>query len=377
MGAHHQRSGKVDSKSFGIWLSTATHSQRDITVKEFPAQSAGSITRYFTRRKQIPLSDQRHTANPNTSRLSTSGRHLSTRASKLRGQALKTGTWAFLGHVPVSIRDLRVHPTQLPNTYTSLAMGSSSLRAALLALVLASTSSATTVSLASFIPRIDNLPKSCNAVYTSSISGCVADDFKSGATCSAACVRGLSAIAESVKDKCANVDAGELSIIGVFQNGLGIQSLCPGVTITTISSESAGKTDTKTLEQATSTQAVLTTTSFTNSAIQATSTSSSSNTDAEDGDEEPTSSAQTTSSSSSTGGLVLDPNATGTFTASVIPPTDTAQATQAPNAQLSNADSGGGSPFDVVAVGASSQLRTLEISIASLCGLAVALLASS
>ncbi|KAG9194894.1 hypothetical protein G6011_04929 [Alternaria panax] len=247
-------------------------------------------------------------------------------------------------------------------------MRSASLRAALLALVLASASSATTVSLASFIPRIDDLPTSCNAVYTSAISGCAADDFKSGAICSAACVRGLSAIAESVKEKCANVDAGELSIIGVFQNGLGIQSLCPGVTITTRSSSTAGKT---------STQAALTTTSFTNSAVETSPTPTSSSTETEDGDEEATTSVQPTSSSWSTGSLVLDPNATGTLTASVAPPTDTARATQAPNAQLSNADSGGGSPFDVVAVGASSPLQAVGVSIASLCAIAVALLASA
>jgi hypothetical protein len=73
----------------------------------------------------------------------------------------------------------------------------------------------------------------------------------------------------------------------------------------------------------------------------------------------------------------LDPNATGTFTSSAAPPTDTAQATQAPNAQLSNADSGGGSPFDVVAAGASSQLKTLDVSIAGLLAAAIALLASA
>lgn len=226
-----------------------------------------------------------------------------------------------------------------------LTMLSASLRTAVLAFALASTTTATTVSLASFIPRIDNLPSSCDTVYTTSISGCVPDDFKVGATCTAACVRGLSEIADSVKDKCKNVDAGELSIIGVFQNGLGIQSLCPGITITTISSE-GGKTSTKESSTATSTEAVLTTS--TDSATEATPTSSSSATGT--GDDEPS------SSESATGGLTLDPNATGTLATMtiVIPPTSApADPTEAPNAQLSNADSGGGSPFDVVANGSS------------------------
>lgn len=213
----------------------------------------------------------------------------------------------------------------------------------------------TAVSLASFIPRIDILSSQCSTVYNAQIAGCTAEDFKPAATCSAACVQGLVKIEEGVKKNCANIDVGETSIIGVFQNGIGIQALCPGVTVTTISSSSS---TTKATSQTSTTQAVA-----------ATSTTSTSQ------------AAAATSSSASSGGLILDPSATATFatltvsaapTNSVQPGTSStgnnlsAQPSQFRNSQLSNTDSGGGSPFDVVATGSSSQLRVVHVSMATL-----------
>ncbi|EUC51105.1 hypothetical protein COCMIDRAFT_80083 [Bipolaris oryzae ATCC 44560] len=238
-------------------------------------------------------------------------------------------------------------------------MISLSLRSTALALLCASTVLAQTVSLSAFIPRIDNLPSACNTVYYSAISGCVPGDFQPGATCSAACVRGLNQITDSVKKRCANVDVGELSLIGVFQNGLGIASLCPGVTVTTIKSDSP-TTSTQSSRSSTSTRASSSTspssssssseTTAASSTVEARPTSSSSSTD--------TQTEQTTSSISSTNGLVLDPNATGSTptTTVAVPPEDTnaPDPSLAPGTQLSNAFSGGGSPFDVVATGSSS-----------------------
>ncbi|KAF1945974.1 hypothetical protein EJ02DRAFT_14414 [Clathrospora elynae] len=231
-----------------------------------------------------------------------------------------------------------------------------SLRAAVLGLsLLTTTISAATVSLASFIPSIENLPLQCNIVYNAQIPGCVANDFSQGATCSRACVQGIVLIAEAVLRKCKDVDVGETSIIGVFLNGFGIQSLCPGVTVTT-SSDGGGSTSTST--EATNTLTAVTTTS--SSTTKATSTLATSTS-------ETSSAAQASSLSSSTGGLTLDPNASGTLATSIAiaPPTGTASSTakptQTPDRQLSNADSGGGSPFDVVATGTSSQLQILDI----------------
>ncbi|EUC33123.1 hypothetical protein COCVIDRAFT_84314 [Bipolaris victoriae FI3] len=235
-------------------------------------------------------------------------------------------------------------------------MISISLRATALALLCASTALAQTVSLSAFIPRIDNLPSACNTVYYSAISGCVPGDFQPGATCSASCVRGLNQIGDSVKKRCADVDVGELSLIGVFQNGLGIASLCPGVTVTTIKSDSpttstqSSRSSTSTRASSSSSSSSTLETSSVSSTVEARPTPSSSSTD--------TQSEQTTSSISSTNGLVLDPNATGSTptTTVAVPPEDTnaPDPSLAPGTQLSNAFSGGGSPFDVVATGSSS-----------------------
>ncbi|EOA90501.1 hypothetical protein ACJQWK_07433 [Exserohilum turcicum] len=250
-----------------------------------------------------------------------------------------------------------------------------SLRATALVLLSASTTTALSVSLASFVPRLDNLPQPCSDVYTTAITGCTPDDFKQGATCSAACVRGLAQIGDNVKRSCADVDVGELSIIGVFQNDLGIPSLCPGVVVTTIGSGSVMTSTTMSTVARSTTRAD--TTSSTNSAAKTTST--------------PSPSASSTGGSKSTStDLVMDPNATATkATMTVVvppdntaPPKDTAsptdlaptkqstrpQETVAPGAQLSNAFSGGGSPFDIVATGSSNHLDMFD-------GAAVALLA--
>ncbi|KAF1927799.1 uncharacterized protein M421DRAFT_15796, partial [Didymella exigua CBS 183.55] len=101
-----------------------------------------------------------------------------------------------------------------------------SLLSAPLLVLLASLAAATSdISLSQFTPRINNLPTECKAVYTSTIDGCTASDFSSSATCSAQCVAGLTRIAASVKSGCRNVDVGETSIIGVFQNDIGVAAL--------------------------------------------------------------------------------------------------------------------------------------------------------
>ncbi|KAF2851794.1 hypothetical protein T440DRAFT_394345, partial [Plenodomus tracheiphilus IPT5] len=253
-----------------------------------------------------------------------------------------------------------------------LIMGLSILRVAILSLtVLASTTSAT-ISLANFTPRIDNLPSQCAAVYNSKIAGCVASDFTSsdGSTpvCSAACLQGLAKIQDAVSKGCADVDVSEVSIIGVFQNGLGVRALCPGVPVTTKSSSTAAATTTDVSVETSTEAATTVTSSF--EMILSTGTASASSTSK-------TAAQSSSSASSSTRGLLVDPSATGTFTASAQPtdvaPSSTAGArtSQAPNSQLSNSGSGGGSPFDVVAVGSSSQLRIFDMTVASLIATAV------
>ncbi|KAF1349348.1 hypothetical protein EJ07DRAFT_169413 [Lizonia empirigonia] len=195
------------------------------------------------------------------------------------------------------------------------------------------------ISLSNFTPRIDNLPTQCKTVYNTKIDACVASDFTVGATCSSGCLAGLAKIAAAVKTGCAGVDVGETSIIGIFQNDLGIDALCPNNRQATTSS-SPSSTARTTLQTSTRTSATVTTTEVA-----------------------PTSTAQSSSASSS--GPTVDPNAStatsarSTSTADptgAVPSTDPSSAPNGNN-QLSNSDSGGGSPFDVVATGAASPLR--------------------
>jgi hypothetical protein len=211
------------------------------------------------------------------------------------------------------------------------------LRAALHAFLLMGIVAATggDIALSSFTPRIDNLPSQCKSVYNSKIDGCTPSDF-AGNPCSQSCLRGLAQIGDAVKKSCSSVDVGETSIIGVFQNDIGIAALCPNnrnSPSTTAESSTAAQTSTRASSTDTSTR---------------TSTSSSSST-------APTSKSSTASSRRPTESNASTVTfATPTETTAPSPTTD---ASERGNTQLSNADSGGGSPFDVVATGSGSQLR--------------------
>jgi hypothetical protein len=233
------------------------------------------------------------------------------------------------------------------------------------ALLTSTTLAANTVSLASFTPRINNINNAqCQSVYTATIAACTPSDFLPNTRCSAECVKGLFAVGELVKSSCKDVDVGETSIIGVFQNDLGIRALCPGNSlgnqpaVTTTTSRAA-----QTSAAATTTSSLATSVSTSTSAAAASSQSRA---------------AQASSSSSL--GIVVDPNPTsiaaGSSTGAVQPPassTKAARPTLPPNAQLSNADSGGGSPFDVQATGGSSQVRVWELGMGVLAVMVVAL----
>jgi hypothetical protein len=220
-----------------------------------------------------------------------------------------------------------------------------------LILLLAQLTAATDISLSSFTPRIDNLPSACRAVYTTAIDGCVASDFAGGATCSVQCLAGLVRIGVSVKTGCRDVDVGETSIIGVFQNGLGVAALCPNnkqspstspsASTTKTTASSARPTSRSTLESSKQTSTLATTTAA-----------------------PPSSSAQPSSESS---GLAIDTTATQAASTSFKfnDPTAAPSSTAKPSghSQLSNLDSGGGSPFDVVATGAGGSLHSTRFSL--------------
>lgn len=193
-----------------------------------------------------------------------------------------------------------------------------------------------TISLSNFTPRIDKLPAQCKTVYDTKIDACVSSDFNLGATCSSGCLAGLAKIGAAVKTGCSGVDVGETSIIGVFQNDLGVAALCPNNRQTSTSA-SPSSTQRTTLQSSTRTSTPATTTAGA-----------------------PTSTNQPANTSSS--GLNLDNTATLANPTSSAAPTLETQPSSAPtnnggNSQLSNSDSGGGSPFDIVATGSAAQLH--------------------
>jgi hypothetical protein len=117
------------------------------------------------------------------------------------------------------------------------------LRSIALSFAILVTGASATVSLSSFTPRVDFIENArCQAAYTSTIKGCVASDFQSPNRCSSACVQGLVDIGALIQRVCVGVDVGETSIIGVFQFGIGIASLCPGVEVVTITTKSQAQT---------------------------------------------------------------------------------------------------------------------------------------
>ncbi|EER37406.1 hypothetical protein HCEG_07202 [Histoplasma capsulatum var. duboisii H88] len=76
------------------------------------------------------------------------------------------------------------------------------------------------------IQPIQSFPPSCTEVYTSEISNCTIDDFSTGA-CSAACVESLEFLTVSLNKNCVGSQALSATLIGLFFQGLGVQTLCP------------------------------------------------------------------------------------------------------------------------------------------------------
>lgn len=213
------------------------------------------------------------------------------------------------------------------------------------------TSLSSALSLANFTPRIENLPPQCQTVYTTQIAGCQAGDFtnkKAGETCSKPCVDGLVSIMKAVESQCAGVNVPDNSIIGVFLLGLGIPSLCPGIEVVTVSPTSS--------------------TLNTPAVPSPTSSSQASTTSAEASSSQTSSEAEATSTSeaANSSGIVIDTTVVPTTLATSVPSlvatesSTSARATSTATSQKSNADSGGGSPFDVVATGSSSSLSPLR-----------------
>ncbi|KAF2451811.1 hypothetical protein P171DRAFT_478835 [Karstenula rhodostoma CBS 690.94] len=188
------------------------------------------------------------------------------------------------------------------------------------------------VSLSKFVPRIENLPQSCQVAYNTSIQGCTRADFPKERNeainnCSNDCVQGLIKIVQLVNQQCSTVRVPADSIIGVALSGNLLPKLCGNITVVTSG-------------QQTSTQSTLAT--------------SSTYTEASTTQQAQSTSAQSTPSSTAAGSVASSPSQS-----IQQPPSSTQQditidtgtpppaPSQTAIGQKSNPDSGGGSPFDV------------------------------
>jgi hypothetical protein len=157
----------------------------------------------------------------------------------------------------------------------------------------------------------------------------------------------------AVEVACAKVEVPETSIIGLFLLGQGVQVLCPGIEVVTINPTSATPpppAPTRSAQQPQETE----------QPEEPTETQQPSMTSTKEAESTPES---TTTSSS---GIAIDTTVPTTFVTTAapsipLPPQDSPtslppEPTTSVTSQKSNADSGGGSPFDIVATGTSASL---------------------
>ncbi|OAX77083.1 hypothetical protein ACJ72_08622 [Emergomyces africanus] len=77
------------------------------------------------------------------------------------------------------------------------------------------------------IQPIISFPPSCTRAYSTNISGCVVSDFINRGSCSPECIEGLETLSRSLNMACVGSRAFSRSLIGLFFQGLGVQTLCP------------------------------------------------------------------------------------------------------------------------------------------------------
>ncbi|KAF9877967.1 hypothetical protein CkaCkLH20_04543 [Colletotrichum karsti] len=102
-------------------------------------------------------------------------------------------------------------------------------------LFLASASTATIISIGGTSLTLSNfqlitqlsVPLGCLLAYNNPIQGCTANDFASGATCSASCRRGLLRMQDNLKDACQAVQVQTNTLLGQALAGNLVGLLCP------------------------------------------------------------------------------------------------------------------------------------------------------
>lgn len=224
------------------------------------------------------------------------------------------------------------------------------------------TASGALLTLSSFEGLASPAPLSCIYAYNAPIRGCTADDFAKGATCSETCVEGLQAVQFTVRSLCAKANAANNILLQQIQAGNLVAAVCKTSTpASTPISSPATTLQTSTIQTSPPSQASPTPqsssadTSQVISTQQPVSTEAASSTAASATPDHSTTSATVSSSAIE--------SATPTSQTSVEKPSSTSEEPSKPTRPINpNAQpgSGGGSPFDFVAISKATRFNLAE-----------------
>ncbi|KAL7895886.1 hypothetical protein HDV63DRAFT_406098 [Trichoderma sp. SZMC 28014] len=225
------------------------------------------------------------------------------------------------------------------------------------------TASGALLTLSSFEGLASPAPLSCIYAYNAPIRGCTADDFAKGATCSETCVEGLQAVQFTVRSLCAKVSTANNILLQQIQSGNLVAAVCKTSTppASTPISPPATTLQTSTIQTSPSSQASPTPQSSSSDASQVTSTQQPVSTEAAS-----STAASATPDHSITSAAVSSPaieSATPTSQTSVEKPSSSSEEPSKPTRPINpNAQpgSGGGSPFDFVAISKAARFNLAE-----------------
>jgi hypothetical protein len=238
------------------------------------------------------------------------------------------------------------------------------------------------VSLADFQQLTVEVSVSCAIAYDRTIPSCTNSDFTNGAACSSGCVSGLNQIANGVIESCGGVVVGSSTLLGRIFNGAIVSSLCPNNGKSTSSAQKQSTTAAPaTTAQSTVQPSVAKTSSTKASVVTSSSSSTSAASSSSSATAQSSSSSASTASSSTTAAAASSVSSSTTSSAAAQTSTSQSQA-QSGNGKsgmtvqqqqiAAMANSGGGSPFDIVGYSSASRLSQKDL-VSTAIGLALLL----
>ncbi|KAM0464205.1 hypothetical protein ACHAPV_002756 [Trichoderma viride] len=241
---------------------------------------------------------------------------------------------------------------------------------------LAGTASGALLTLSSFESLASPAPLSCVYAYNAPIRGCTADDFAKGATCSETCVEGLQAAQFTVRSLCAKASTANNPVLQQIQNGNLVAAVCktstpastpissPATTLQTSTIQTStiqtSTIQTSTIQTPPPSQASPTPQSTSDVASQVTSTQQPVSTEVASSTAASATPDQSITSAVSSSAIE---SATPTSQTSVEKPSSSSEEPSKPTKPINpNAQpgSGGGSPFDFVAISTATRFNHAE-----------------